>query len=253
MKKLLLFSFSVFTAAALNAQSCTPGVQYADSTYGVWPDTTTNFPPGEVGVFYSTDLNFKVPSTVTAEVAGSDPLAQGFIGSTIDGFTVDGVDGLPAGFSYACNISSCAYAGGANGCANLYGTNSTAGTYPLTINITATVLVDIPIIGPTPTDVPTSFTGYKLVLGTAGNIEEVIQPFSVHPNPANTKITLNGLSEKLNITSIVITNMEGKIIRTFTEVSGTSQDIDVSNFHNGVYFVNIQHETGSETIKFVKD
>ena len=253
MKKLLLFSFTFLTAASLNAQSCTPGANYADSTYGVWPDTTTNFPPGAVGVPYSTDLNFKVPNEVTAEVAGDDPLAQGFIGSTIDGFSVDGVDGLPAGFNYACNIASCAYAGGANGCANLYGTGTTAGTYPLTINITATVLVEIPIIGPTPTDVPTSFTGYKLVLGTAGNIEEVIQPFSVHPNPASTKITLNGLSEKLNISSISISNMEGKVIRTLGAIGGNSMDIEISSFQSGVYFVNITHETGTEVVKFVKD
>lgn len=253
MKKLLLFTFTFLTAASLNAQSCTPGANYADSTYGVWPDTTTNFPPGAVGVPYSTDLNFKVPNEVTAEVAGDDPLAQGFIGSTIDGFSVDGVDGLPAGFNYACNIASCAYAGGANGCANLYGTGTTAGTYPLTINITATVLVEIPIIGPTPTDVPTSFTGYKLVLGTAGNIEEVIQPFSVHPNPASTKITLNGLSDKLNISSISISNMEGKVIRTLGAFGGNSMDIEISSFQSGVYFVNITHETGTEVVKFVKD
>ena len=253
MKKLLLFSITLLTAATVQAQSCTPGANYADSTYGAWPDTTVNFPMGAVNVPYSTDLNFKVPSTVTAEVAGNDPAAQGFIGSPIQGFVVDGVTGLPAGFNYACNVTSCTYAGGANGCANLYGTGTTAGTYPLVINITATVLVDIPLLGQQPVDVPTSFSGYKLVLGNAGVVEEIIQPFSVHPNPAQTTVTLNGLSSKLGIRSIYLSNMEGRTLQTFSSTTDKSLDVDISMLSEGIYFLTISHETGLETVKFVKE
>jgi hypothetical protein len=81
MKKLLLsIAVAAITTMNVQAQSCSPSTNpnYADSVYGVWPDTTTNFPPATQNVFYSTNLNFKVPSTVTAEVAGSDPAAQGF-------------------------------------------------------------------------------------------------------------------------------------------------------------------------------
>jgi hypothetical protein len=253
MKKFLLFSITLFSAVTLKAQSCTPGVNFADSTYGAWPDTTVNFPMGEVNVPYSTDLNFKVPSTVTAEVAGNDPTAQGFIGSPIQGFVVDGVTGLPAGFNYACNLPTCQYTGGANGCANLYGTATATGTYPLVINITATVLVTIPLLGQQPVDVPTSFSGYKLVIGNAGVIEEIIQPFSVHPNPAQTKITLNGLSTKLGIRSISLSNTEGRILNTFTSTTAKTMDIDISMLSPGIYFLNIAHETALETIKFVKE
>ena len=253
MKKLLLITITVFTAASVNAQSCTPGATFADSLYGAWPDTITNFPLGAVGVAYSTDLNFKVPTTVTAEVAGDDPAAQPFIGSPIQDFSVTGVIGLPPGFNYGCNISSCTYSGGANGCANVYGTGSAAGTFPLVIEIDATILIDVPILGQQPVTQATSFNGYKLVLGSAGVAEELIQPFSVHPNPASTKITLNGLSENLNITSIVLTNMEGKVIRTVQPGAAKSMDIDVSAFGNGIYFVNITHNLGKETIKFVKE
>jgi len=253
MKKLLLFSFTLLTAATLDAQSCTPGANFADSTYGVWPDTIQNFPPAAAGVPYSTDLNFKVPSEVTAEVAGDDPAAQAVIGSPIQDFTVTGVGGLPTGIDYACNISSCTYAGGSNGCANLFGTATTTGTYPITIDVEATVLVELIPGFPTPLTVPTTFSGYKLVVGTAGMSAELIEPFSVHPNPANTKITLDGLNEKLNISTITISNMEGKAIRTISELSGQTLDVDVSNYKSGVYFVNIEHGSGSETIKFVKN
>jgi hypothetical protein len=253
MKKLLLFSFSFLATVSLHAQSCTPGADFADSTYGAWPDTIQNFPPGSVGVPYSTDLNFKVPNTVTPEVAGNNPTAQAFIGSTIQGFKVTGVTGLPQGFNYACNVDTCGYAGGANGCANLYGTPSATGTFPLTINVDAVVLIELIPGFPTPVTQSTTFDGYKLVIGTAGTSTKLIEPFSVHPNPANTKITLNGLSDKLNISSISISNMEGKMIRTITSFSGETLDVNVSSFESGVYFINIAYESGSETIKFVKD
>ena len=254
MKKLVL-SFLSITALnfAVSAQSCTPGANYADSTYGVWPDTVQNFPPGQVNVPYSTDLNFKVPSTVTAEVAGSDPTAQGFIGSPIQGFVVNAVNGLPTGFNYACNIASCSYAGGANGCANVYGSNGTAGTYPLTIDITATVLVDIPFLGQQPVEVPTSFSGYRIVLGTAGTIEQIISPITVSPNPASNKITVEGISASMKASSISITNVEGRTVAVKSLDGNATTSFDVSNLNSGIYFINVYHASGVEKVKFVKE
>ena len=253
MKKLLLVISLVSIAAAnASAQSCTPGANYADSTYGVWPDTVQNFPGAAANVAYSTDLNFKVPDAVTAEVAGTDPLEQGFIGSPIQQFVVDNVGGLPVGFNYACNISNCTYAGGSNGCANLYGTTSTEGIYPLTIDITATVLVDVPFVGPTPVDVPTSFSGYKIVVGTAGLIEGIINPITVHPNPASDVITLSGLNSQMKITSAKITNMAGQVVKTL-DITSPTMDVNLNGFDNGVYFVVVNHIGGTETIKFIKE
>lgn len=256
MKKLLLVSsVSLLTLSQVSAQSCTPGANYADSSYGVWPDTTQNFPPAAVGVAYSTDLNFKVPDQVTAEVAGTDPLAQGVIGSPIQDFTVTGVGGLPAGFNYACNIASCTYAGGTNGCANLYGTAvaGDVGVHPITIDVEATVLVSlIPGFPPTPLAVPTSFSGYKLVVGYAGQIEGILKPIAVHPNPSNEFITLTGLDAALNVQAISITNMSGKVVKTI-EPQGTSVDVSLNGMAEGMYFVVVEHATGRELIKFIKN
>jgi hypothetical protein len=260
MKKLLLSSVTFFLASVINAQSCTPGSNFADSIFGVWPDTVKNFPPGEVGVSYTTDLNFKVPNTVTPEVTGGDPVAANFVGSPIQSFTVDSVSGLPAGIDYACNVLSCTYTGGSNGCANLFGLSNISGTYPLILHITVNLLIDPGVLIGFPTNnytypfsYPASFSGYRLTFGNAGAIEQVIQPFSAYPNPASTKITLDGLSDKLNVNAITISNMEGKVIGTHTSVTENTMDIDISSFENGIYFVNIQYEQGKETIKFVKD
>jgi hypothetical protein len=253
MKKLLLvFSLALLSVASLNAQSCTPGANFADSTYGVWPDTTTNFPPGAVGVAYSTDLNFKVPDEVTAEVAGTDPVAQAVVGSAIQDFTVTGVTGLPSTMNYACNISSCTYAGGANGCANLFGTPNAAGTFPITIEVEATVLVELIPGFPTPLTVPTSFSGYKLIVGFAGQIEGVIDPITVSPNPAINEITINGLAEVLNVNTIQITNMAGQVVKRVNP-NGTSVNVNISDLDKGIYFVVVNYENGSDMVKFIKE
>ncbi len=252
MKKLILLSFLAYYSSGTFAQSCTPGANYADSIYGVWPDTVENFPAGTINQFYSTDLNFKVPATVTAELAGNDPIAQGFIGSEIQGFSVDSVSGLPMGFDYACNISSCTYDGGANGCANLYGTSINSGSYPLVIHITATVLVSVPFIGTVPTPVPTSFSGYKLVFGTAGHIEETISPVTIFPNPASDYLTLNGLIKSDGNSIVTLLNVDGSILKQMNVKESESLCLDISMLLSGIYFISVNQGNKTDIFKFIK-
>lgn len=244
MKKLLL-SFAVATIAAMNvqAQSCTPNAQYADSTYGVWPDTTTNFPAATQNVAYSTDLNFKVPATVPASL---DPT---FADLPIEGFVVTNVVGLPVGYDYACNVSSCDYPGGANGCANVFGTTATAGVYNVTIQITATVTA--PFIGGVDQDV--EFSGYKIVVGTTGTIEQVIAPIVVSPNPANDEIKIEGITVSMKASKVEITNIEGKVVASKEVANSSNFNFDLAGMKAGIYFVNVSHASGVETVKFIKN
>ena len=188
MKLLLLsLTFAVFTANNLGAQSCTPGSNFADSTYGVWPSPATNFPAALVNVPYTTDVNFKVPSTITDEIAAVIPEAARLVGAPIQSFKITNVSGLPAGFAYVCNISSCEYLGGSNGCANIYGTSvAAAGSYPAAIEFDITVLISLfPGLPGVPITQSTSFDGYSIELGNAGTIEQIIAPITVSPYPAN--------------------------------------------------------------------
>jgi hypothetical protein len=263
MKKLLLVVSMVSAAiASVNAQ-CTPGAAYpsanwADTAispgYGAWPDTVENFPPANVNVAYSTDLSFMVPTTVTAEVTGGDPNLATFIGSPINQFSVTGVTFTPAapGLTYACGNGTCTYNGGDFGCANLSGTFTSTGTYDIEIAITAKVTVTIFPFPPTQIDVPTTFTGYKVVVGSAGMIEAIINPIEVYPNPASDKITINGLNSAMKISAVKITNMEGKVIKT-VDVNSPSMEVSLNGVDNGIYFVVVEHSNGTETVKFVKE
>jgi hypothetical protein len=227
---------------SVQAQSCTPNAQYADSVYGVWPDTTTNFPAATQNVAYSTDLNFKVPSEVPASL---DPTLAG---TPIQGFVVTGVAGLPTGFDYACNVSSCEYAGGANGCANVFGTTSQTGVFNVTIQITATVSIFGQGI-----DQDVEFTGYKIVVGNAGTIEQVISPIVVSPNPATDEIKVEGISASMKASKVEITNIEGKVVASKEVANSSNFNFDLTGMKAGIYFVNVTHASGVETVKFIKN
>jgi len=243
MKKLLLsIAVAAITTMNVQAQSCTPNAQYADSVYGVWPDTTTNFPAATQNVAYSTDLNFKVPSEVPASL---DPTLAG---TPIQGFVVTGVAGLPTGFDYACNVSSCQYAGGANGCANVFGTTSQTGVFNVTIQITATVSIFGQGI-----DQDVEFTGYKIVVGAAGKIEQVIAPIVVSPNPANDEIKIEGISASMKASKVEITNIEGKVVASKEVANSSNFNFDLTGMKAGIYFVNVTHASGVETVKFIKN
>ena len=249
MKKLLLSFAIVASSAAVIAQSCSPLQTWADTVdYGAFPDTLVNLPPAQTDVFYTADLNFKVPNEVTQEL---DPSGS-FVGSPIESFIVTGVSGLPAGYDFACNIATCEFLGGANGCANVYGTTATAGVYDISIDVTATVLVTI--LGfTTPVEQDTQFTGYKIVVGTAGLIEAIIEPLVLAPNPASGKVTLSGVTKGMNASHITINDLTGKEVFRTTAGAENIYTFDVSDMEAGLYFVNVYHGTGVESVKFIKE
>lgn len=247
MKKLVLSSLFTMTYLFSWGQSCTPGANFVDSTYGIWPDTTQNLPPALPNVAYSTDINFKVPASVTPEI---DPSGQ-FVGSVIQQFTVDAMQGLPPGFDYACNVSSCTYQGGANGCANIFGTTDSVAVFPVTVDVTATVLVVLlPGLPPTPITQTVSFDGYKIVVGSGGIIEQVVQPLGVQPNPAQNSIEVTGLMLG-SLSSIIIKDINGKSL-TQIQTQDASANFDLTNLASGTYFVELTDAFGTQRQKFIK-
>ncbi|MDX2360881.1 MAG: T9SS type A sorting domain-containing protein [Crocinitomicaceae bacterium] len=259
MKKLLLsISFAVLGVMSAQAQSCTPGANFGDSTYGVWcdcyetivaPDTITNFPDGSVGVFYSEDMNFKVPAQVTADI---DPT---FAGAPINYFDVTGVGGLPAGLDYACNDAACHYLGGDNGCANIYGTPTTAGVYPVTIEVTGNISIELVPGSGIMIDVDQDivFDGYQITINDDASLFELIAPnFIVYPNPAIDAVTLSGL-DGVEIESVNIVNLSGATVASHENINNTDVNIDIRDLEEGIYFLQVHHNDGYEAVKFIKE
>lgn len=253
MRKTLLSILSIgFASMVAYAQpQCTPDPQYADSVYGAWPDTVTNFPPATAGVYYEAVLNFKAPATVTADL---DPSGDN-VGTPIQQYKVISVDGLPTGYTYTCNATNCTYTGGTQGCATVYGTTATTGTYNITINLDVTVLVTLfEGFPPAPVTQSYSFTGYKIVVSNNGAFLEEYgnSVLSAFPNPARNEVAVNGLQSLINASDITLTNVEGKVLAK-RNIGQNQENFDMSALKAGIYFVNVAHANGVESIRIIKE
>lgn len=241
MKKLLLSAIIIASTGFASAQvSCTP--QYQDSTFGAWPDTTTNFAPAYVNIPYVQLLDFKAPS----DAGDIEPTFSGF---EIQSYTVTSVTGLPSGFTYNCSATNCQYIGGNAGCANLVGTASPGqeGTYNLSITITAVVLIS-PLL-PT-SDIPYTFNGYRLVILPQELSTTMVSPDQVYiyPNPATS--TVNVVNSHL-YESLEIYSVNGQLISNRTIVS-SEEKVDISDLKEGVYFMHLIKDGTASIHKFVK-
>lgn len=131
MIKQLLSTLALVAAVQFSANAqCTPAAQYADSTFGVWPDTTENIPcayADEVNG-YNTVINLKTltDTVVAVNVAGNNIVLTAYI----EAFRVNGVTGLPTGFAYIPNQSTWTNGGSApnysavQGCLSLVASQS---------------------------------------------------------------------------------------------------------------------------------
>jgi len=84
----------------------------------------------------------------------------------------------------------------------------------------------------------------------ANNIKPTAS-LQIHPNPARNTITLELLQKPF--VDLSITNSLGQLVSNYT-LRESLQNIDISNFLAGIYFLNILNEEKAivETIKFVK-
>ncbi len=81
------------------------------------------------------------------------------------------------------------------------------------------------------------------------NFQNNIQ-LSIYPNPATDKLTIQ--SEE-NLSSIIIYDLQGKIVYQTGESDENSLDIDLNNFNSGTYITKITNSTGNSiTEKFIK-
>ncbi len=150
--KLGMFISLILLTSKSFGQVCTPNPIYTGD--GIWPDTIVNMSPACIGAPYQMDFTINVPD---------DTIISGFT-FIIDSVILNSISGLPAGFTYSCNPSSCRFLGNASGCFIVAGnpTVPLTGSYNLTIN--TTVYAHNSLLGNQ--SVPQSFGGYDLHIGS---------------------------------------------------------------------------------------
>jgi hypothetical protein len=230
-------------AVAVLAQPCTPDPLYADSLFGVWPDTTENFAPAFLGQDYQQVLNLKVPQ----DAGAIDP---DFAGVVLDSVAFNGVDGLPPGLSIACasqTAASCSYITGQLGCGVIQGTPSQVGTYELTLNVTAYSTLGFFVL-----PIPYSFSGYRIVVSedvtTIGDIATTgLGQVRNIPNPFHSRTSIEFQLAKAGTVKVRVFNLVGEELWV-TQVQGKAGlnrvPFESGSLQEGVYLYKV--ESGKE-------
>jgi hypothetical protein len=249
IKQLLFTVIAAASFAGSAIAQCTPNEQYADSTFGVWPDTTENLPCAfaDNASGYSAVIDLKTLTDTTVSITlGGIPLN---LEAYIEAFRINGVTGLPAGFNYIPNQSVWTNGGATpnftavQGCvsivaaqstlADIIAANPTGIDYPLTVVVDAKIkntnnplanavisdawlseLTSIPGITAIPVE------GYKLRIrpvttaecGTTA-VAEIASSVSIdgnYPNPFSKTTSIRFNSSSTKNMELKVFNMVGK-------------------------------------------
>jgi titin len=106
----------------------------------------------------------------------------------------------------------------------------------------------------TATDIHGNTSEFAENSGITVGVKEITsnKGFSVYPNPASSEIEVSIGQEA--VSSIEIYNLLGEMIYTTSNVKQqTTNEIDISSFPVGAYFIEIKTEKGYEIKKFVKE
>lgn len=255
MKKALV-GIGMFISAWASAQ-CT--IDYSKTEPGVYPTLAEGFADAYVNTSYTQYVQVRVLTDTLIDLA-TVGLGTGTQQATIFYATIDSVEGLPSGFSYECNPSSCQINAGDNGCVTLSGTPTIAQenqTYNLNIHITLYGLPDN-LIGLVSTPFPfsTVVTGYSVEVRP--QIESTnnthVFPAKTYPNPtadvANVDVFL-GESQDLKIN---IVNVLGETVRTTNghyDAGLNTLHFSKSDLGSGIFFVQIEGATGSSVQRII--
>jgi hypothetical protein len=82
-----------------------------------------------------------------------------------------------------------------------------------------------------------------------GLSEQYENVLSLFPNPTSHIIHLDGLNEIPGVMKLEITNSIGQVVIGLNEIK---EEVEVSTFPQGVYYINITHKNGVEILRFVK-
>lgn len=265
MKRNLLFLVALLIGANAFSQICVPSdYDWGNATYGVSPDPTQgeSFEVGEVGVVYFDVIYVKCPATAGDVLGPEHPMYNMVATVPLDSVRLNsitlfnGLSDIPLsdiGLELTCNnngesVNPCMFYPSHNYCGDIAGTPTTAGEWPVKINITAYFNA----FGPQAIDYP--LEGYTFQVDGEVSVNEATKAniFAVEqnsPNPANVSTTISYTLAGAEDVNIVITNLIGERVKSKMMKGKKGENnttIDTSEIPNGIYLYSVQ--TGSKKI-----
>ncbi|MFO0479543.1 MAG: S8 family serine peptidase [Bacteroidota bacterium] len=181
-------------------------------------ESATNISNGSFYSFGSTLLNTPIIKTFTIKNNGLAPLTLGSLSALPTGFSLLGTFPTaaiaPSGsstFSVQLNATSVGTYSG-----SLTFVNGDVANSPFSVNISGTVTAN-----------------------TVGLNEMTYEKgISIYPNPANNKLNVSTITN-FNNASISLYDVTGKLVMKKNNIDGQTQNIDISQYSSGLYFVEI--------------
>lgn len=249
MKKVILAFFFAACAVPFFAQDCMPDPQFADSV-GVFPrpyieeDMTGGIPDTAcLNTFYSTSFTIIV-----------DTISVGGIEAQPDYLTIESVEGLPEGLTYACNPEDCEYISEIPGCATVYGTpTGETGEFNLTISGTAVFFggaFAFPVTFPNPDFAPGEYIIHVREEGSeacnpssAVETPQTINEVNVAPNPFNGVTNITVQATQADSYDFLVTDLTGRTVHSDilrVQSGENSFTFDGSDLVKGIYIYSLR-------------
>jgi hypothetical protein len=234
--KIIIAFIGIFLINSFVNAQCTPDTLLVNT--GVYPAI---LPAARVGQTYAEILQFHVTkdTMVTIPIFGTTK-------ANIDSFTIVNVNGIPNGMSFQCNTLNCAIPGGGNGCADIKGTPTQKGVYPL--EIVLKIKVSIGIFGSQ--TVYDTLTAYSLIVNSPVSIKNSYQNenfnYQIFPNPiVNNQFNLSVWNKKSTHCTVKIYNMQGVLVAlqlVNLNAGFNQQNIQLDGIAKGIYLFQIENE-----------
>ncbi len=210
---------------------------------GIYPDSATGLPAGNMGTLYSEVMQARVPTDTT----------YNGLPAIITSIDVVSITGLPPGLTYSCTPANCIFPGGSNGCVLIQGTPTSVGVYPLTVDLMANGTV----FG-FPVQLPQQLTYYIITVnGPLGISNAVGTKFSVEqnkPNPFSNFTEIKYFQDINGPVELKIFNLLGREVFKKVYDSQKGQNVirlDARTITAGVYMYTLSNGIKSETRRMV--
>jgi len=79
-----------------------------------------------------------------------------------------------------------------------------------------------------------------------------LDPINIYPNPTSKNVQINLGTNDINNAKIIVVDLLGKVIFT-QKPTYHKVNIDLSNYANGVYFIQFSNAISSNTFKVIKE
>ncbi len=228
LKKITLFITLLASIQFAQAQ-CTPDP--ALNYPGISPN---KLPNGIVGESYSQVISLMVPLDTSITLSGT------LYNVRVDSASVISIENVPSNFSYEADKPTRTWAGGAKGCARLFGTPLESDVKDWVIWVKVLTYFKVVGLSNQFTRLDSSLIDFKVAMPNSLFELNAIQSVPSYPNPAKTEVNIP-IERSNGIVELMAYDLMGKEATILYQYDTFSNEIkvNVSELPQGVYMVKI--------------